>query len=96
MLWVTPASGALWRSISTVSPLVGSDNELASAQSAFSAVAERHDTGNDEYAVDHTAATYLVNSATQIQMVYSYGTASDEIVADLRRLVEVAPLVSRP
>ena len=37
--------------------LVGSDNELASAQSAFSMVAERHDTGNDEYAVDHTAAT---------------------------------------
>ncbi len=48
-------------------------------------IAERHDTADGDYLLDHTAATYLVNSASQIQLAYPYGTAPDEIVSDVRR-----------
>jgi cytochrome oxidase Cu insertion factor (SCO1/SenC/PrrC family) len=41
---------------------------------------------NGDYALDHTAAMYLVNPASAIQLVYPYGTPPDDIVTDLRRL----------
>ena len=66
--------------------LIGSDAELAKVQSVFNVVAERRDLSGGDYALDHTAATYLVNSSSQIQLAYPYGTSPDEIVADLRRL----------
>lgn len=67
--------------------LIGSETELARGQSVFNVVAERHDTGDGGYALDHTAAMYLVNSESQIQLAYPYGTPSEEIVSDIRRLV---------
>jgi protein SCO1/2 len=70
--------------------LVGSDDQLAAAQSAFNVLAVRRDLGNGDYAMDHTAATYLVNSAGQIQLAYPYGTPADDIASDLHRLVRGA------
>jgi len=67
--------------------LIGSDDELTLAQAAFNVVAERRDLGNGDYALEHTAALYLVNSASQIQLAYPYGTAPDDIVSDLHRLL---------
>jgi protein SCO1/2 len=67
--------------------LIGSDAELAAAQSTFQVVAERHDTGDGDYMLDHTAATYLVNADSQIQLAYPYGTSPDDIAADLQRLL---------
>ena len=67
--------------------LIGSDAELVRTQSVFNVVAERRNMGDREYALDHTAATYLVNSASQLQLAYPYGTPRDEIVSDLHRLV---------
>ena len=68
--------------------LIGTDAELAAAQSAFGVISQRQDLGNGDYALDHTAATYLVNGDTQIQLVYPYGTSPDEIASDLQRLLQ--------
>lgn len=65
----------------------GTDTELASAQSAFGVVAERRDLGDGDYALDHTAATYLVNRQGQLQLAYPGGTDTNEIIADLRQLL---------
>jgi protein SCO1/2 len=70
-----------------VTGLIGSDVQLALAQAAFNVVAARRDLRNGDYALEHTAAMYLVNSASQIQLAYPYGTASDDIVSDLHRLL---------
>jgi protein SCO1/2 len=67
--------------------LTGSDTDLARAQASFHVLAERRDMGDGDYMLDHTAATYLVNPASQIQLAYPYGTPPDDIVADLQRLV---------
>jgi protein SCO1 len=72
--------------------LVGSDAQLARAQSAFNVVAERRDVADGDYMVEHTAAIYLVNAQSEIQLAYPYGTASDEIVADLRSLIAASPV----
>ena len=72
--------------------LVGSDAQLERAETTFNIVAVRRDLGSGEYAVDHTAAMYLVNSAGQIQLVYPYGTPAEDIVADLRQLQPGPPL----
>lgn len=69
-----------------VAALHGTDAELATMQSAFNVVAEQRALGNGDYALDHTAAIYLVNSAAEIQLVYPYGTPPDDIFTDLRRL----------
>jgi protein SCO1 len=66
--------------------LTGSDPQLTLAQTTFHVVYQRRDLGNGEYALDHTAAIYLVNAEGQIQLAYPYGTPPDEIVADLRQL----------
>jgi protein SCO1/2 len=55
--------------------LIGSDAELAYAQSVFNIVATRRDLGDGDYMLDHTAAIYLVNSTGQIQLAYPNGTA---------------------
>jgi protein SCO1/2 len=70
-----------------VTGLIGSDVQLALAQAVFNVVAARRDLRNGDYALEHTAAMYLVNSASQIQLAYPYGTASDDIVSDLHRLL---------
>ncbi len=66
--------------------LTGSDSDLSRAQTAFNVVAVRRDMGNGDYMLDHTAAIFLVNPAGQIQLAYPYGTAAEDIVADLQRL----------
>lgn len=67
--------------------LTGSDTQLAQAQAAFNVEAERRDMGGDDYLMDHSAAVYLVNASSQVALAYSYGTASEDILADLHRLV---------
>jgi protein SCO1/2 len=67
--------------------LIGSNDEVAKAQAAFSVTADRRDLGSGEYLLDHTGALYLINSASQIQLVYPFGTAPDDIVSDVRHLV---------
>jgi len=71
--------------------LIGSDTQLSEAQSTFHVVAVRQDLGGGDYAIDHTAATYLVNADSQIQLVYPYGTAPDELAADLHHLAHALP-----
>ena len=70
-----------------ITGLIGSDAELTDAEAAFKVVAERRDTGQGDYMVDHTAATYLVNAKAQIQLAYPYGTPPDEILEDVQRLL---------
>jgi protein SCO1/2 len=70
-----------------VTGLMGTDSELASAQSTFAVVAERRDLGGGDYALDHTAATYLVNRQGSLQLAYPYGTDANDIIADLRQLL---------
>jgi protein SCO1 len=70
--------------------LIGSDAELAYAQSVFKVIATRRDLGNGDYMLDHSAAIYLVNSSGQIQLAYPNGTAPEEIVSDLHQLVATA------
>lgn len=70
--------------------LIGSDAEVESAENAFNIVAERRELGHADYAVDHTAAIYLVDSTGKIDLAYTLGTPTEDIVSDLRRLV-VAP-----
>lgn len=73
-----------------VTGLIGSDDELARIQSAFNVRSERGATGDGNYSLDHTAATYLVNAANQIQLAYPYGTPPEDITSDLHRLVSSA------
>jgi cytochrome oxidase Cu insertion factor (SCO1/SenC/PrrC family) len=68
--------------------LIGSDSEQAVAQDTFQVVAERRDAVGGDYMLDHTAALYLVNRDSQIQLVYPNGTDPNDIVADLRQLVD--------
>jgi protein SCO1 len=75
--------------------LIGSDTQLASAQSTFNVVAERHDIGGGGYLIDHTAAIFLVNAESQIQLVYPYGTSPDEVADDLHRLAHALPPTPR-
>jgi protein SCO1 len=72
--------------------LIGSDDELLSAQAAFHVVAERQDLGGGDYALNHTAATYLVNPSNRIQLAYPYGTSPDDILSDLGQLIREARL----
>ena len=70
-----------------VTGLIGSDAELASVQSLFNVTSERHDDGNGGYSLDHTAAIYLVNAASEIQLAYVSGTPAEDITSDLHQLV---------
>ena len=70
-----------------VTGLIGSDAELASVQSLFNVTSERHDDGNGGYSLDHTAAIYLVNAASEIQLAYASGTPAEDITSDLHQLV---------
>ena len=67
--------------------LLGSDAELARIQLAFNVRSERRDGANGSYSLDHTAATYVVNAASQIQLVYPYGTPAEDIASDLHQLL---------
>jgi protein SCO1/2 len=70
--------------------LIGSDDEVADAQASFHVLSQRREVGGGDYLLDHTAALYLVNSGSQIQLAYPYGTPPSDIVADLRRLLASA------
>jgi protein SCO1/2 len=70
-----------------VTGLSGSDAELTEIESAFNIRSERRDTGSGNYSLDHTAATYLVNAASQIQLAYPYGTPAEDITSDLHQLL---------
>ena len=74
-----------------VTGLIGADDEIAEAQSTFHVVYERRDMPDGDYMLDHTAAIYLVNPASQIQLAYPYGTDPGDIVADLRLLLTSTP-----
>jgi protein SCO1/2 len=66
--------------------LNGSDADLEQAQATFHVVAERHDMGDGNYMLNHTASIFLVNQASQITLAYPYGTPPNDIVADLQSL----------
>jgi protein SCO1 len=68
--------------------LIGSTTQLAAAQSAFGVIADRREVGSGNYLLDHTGALYLINSAAQVQMAYPYGTPPEDIVSDVRRIIQ--------
>ncbi len=43
--------------------------------------------GSSNYLVDHSTASYLIDKAGQLRVVYSYGTPPDTISADIRRII---------
>ena len=97
-LWACTPAASVVSPQPTASPLNGAALELAVnlPQLIFSrsdgGTFTTADTRDGDYSLDHTAATYLVNSASQIQLAYPYGTAPDDIVSDLRRLVAATPV----
>ncbi len=70
-----------------VTGLFGSDTQLEIAQDTFHVQFVRRDLGDGDYMLDHTAALYLVNRASQVQLAYPYGTDPADIVGDLRRIL---------
>lgn len=66
--------------------LTGATDDLARLQTAFGVVAQRHALPNGDYMIDHTAAVYLVNAQSKIQLVYPDGTPTDDIAADVQQL----------
>ena len=68
--------------------LVGSDSELARAQVSFNVLSQRREIGNGDYLLDHTAATYLVNAGSEIQLAYPYGTPPDDVLSDLQSILQ--------
>jgi protein SCO1/2 len=73
--------------------LIGTTEELAATLRAFGAVAERRQSASwaGDYAMDHTALTYLVDPAGRIRLIYPYPIAPEDAVADLRRLIAAEP-----
>ncbi len=67
--------------------LYGSEAQLATAKNTFHVQSVRRDLGAGEYMLDHTAALYLVNRSSRIQLAYPYGTDPSDIVSDLRRML---------
>jgi len=77
--------------------LRGTDEEQAAALAAFGAVAQRHEGARfGDYAMDHTALTYLVDPAGRLRLVYPYPPAPADIVADARRLLADVPIRAGP
>ncbi len=70
--------------------LTGDDAELARARDGFGAIAQRRPAadGGDAYTFDHTAGLFLVDADGQIRLVYPYGTSPDDVVADLKQLLD--------
>jgi protein SCO1 len=67
--------------------LIGSEGQIAAAQDTFGVQFSRRDLGKGDYALDHTAAMYLVNPSGEVQLAYPSGTDPTEITADLQRLL---------
>jgi protein SCO1/2 len=73
--------------------LRGTAEEQAAALAAFGAVAQRREGARPgEYAMDHTALTFLIDPSGQLRLVYPYPPSAAAIVADARRLLAGAPI----
>jgi protein SCO1/2 len=45
------------------------------------------ETQGGDYLMDHTSATYLVDTGGNLRLVYSFGTPAEDIAADIRQLL---------
>lgn len=68
--------------------LTGSTGELSAAHEAFGVQAQKQQiSGATNYAVDHTATSYLVDRQGRISMMYTHDAATAEMVEDLQRIL---------
>ena len=68
--------------------LTGSGDDIAAATiplGIYYQVQEHAD--SDSYLIDHTATTSVIDRHGYLRLVYPFGTTSEEMAADLRRLV---------
>jgi protein SCO1 len=66
--------------------LTGSAADLARLQTVFGVVSDQKAMPDGDYTVDHTAAIYLVNAQSKIQLAYPEGTPAEDIAGDLQHL----------
>ncbi len=69
--------------------LTGSDAELQPVYQSYGVYVEFPDGQNlsENYAVTHSAVTYLIDRQGRLRLTYSYGSARDDMVQDIRYLL---------
>jgi protein SCO1 len=68
--------------------LTGAANELAPVYDAYGVVHTVNPAENGNYTVDHTARTFLVDSAGNLRLTYPFGFGVEGIVEDLQHLLK--------
>jgi protein SCO1/2 len=68
--------------------LSGTPDQIAAAAKAFNVIYQVHPGSSpDNYLVDHTATTSVLDKDGGLRLVWPYGTAPDELAADLNELL---------
>jgi len=67
--------------------LTGSESDVRSMLSSFRVYSKKVDVKGSDYAMDHTAAMYLMDGAGHLRTVIGYGEKSDAALARLKELI---------
>jgi len=68
--------------------MTGSEEELKAVAAPFGVYFEKGEQlGADSYLMDHTASVFAVDKESNLRLIYSFATPSEEIAADLHYLL---------
>ncbi|TDR80599.1 SCO family protein [Paludibacterium purpuratum] len=67
--------------------LTGSPSEVAAVMKAYKVVAQKVPTPGGGYSVDHSAGSYLLDSAGRVRVYEPYNTPVADVVHDIRQLL---------
>ena len=68
--------------------LTGSSDDIEFVARSYAAFFANIPLAEDDYLVDHTTLTHLIDQDGNLIRAYPYGTLSDDIVADIRYLLD--------
>jgi protein SCO1/2 len=71
--------------------LSGDQSALDKAWKDYGVLVEKQTGSGEDYLVDHTARTYVVDAQGNLRLTYTFGTQADTIVEDLLHLQKVNP-----
>jgi protein SCO1/2 len=69
--------------------LSGTPDQIAGVAKAFGVYYEKHaGSSADTYLIDHTATTTVIDKEGRIRLIWPYGTAAEELAADIDHLLQ--------
>ncbi len=69
--------------------LTGTESDIAHTATSFKVFYQKQKSGTGEaYTLDHSANTFVFDTAGRLRLMYGFGTATDKIVSDIKQLLK--------